>query len=347
MYETNYQIGVSRKDKALRSFFSQPKFLWLAIAGFASVLLSCFSGPLVVNGLDFNFLNEFSEYGLDAAAFDAVMPVVSIFSIVFSIISSAPALLIAVAFLLFHLNAKNPEKNFKVPATILNVLALLSFILSCILAGFLVLLLIIMAVVVFATETGEDAAFVVFILGFIAVIYITVAVFTVLISRINLNFTKSLKISTTTEEISLKGVKGYSVILILNLISMGFSAVSSLSSIGTSTMIGFAPIMSVYYISVAVVGFVYYLLMYQFVSGFGKILEAEQLQRTFESAPYNQPAYREVPVTGIANDNQRPFYDNPYTAPETENQQAFCRYCGKALNRGDSFCTSCGAKIDE
>lgn len=339
MYETNYQMPVmSRKDQAIRNFFSQPKFLWIGVSGFVLTFLSLFIGPATISLLNSPI---FIEKGISFSEIEQITPVMNIIMVIASLIGSVPTILNSVAYLLLHLNAKNPAKNFKTPTTILNVIATIGFVLTCIFTGLLVLIFVLAGLgLLFMPESyGEDATIGLLAFFFMAIFYLAIIAISLLITHTNMSYTNSLKKSTTTDELAIKGVKGYSIIIILSLISLGSSAFSCIPYILVSPLVG------IFMLVVTAISFVQYLLMYQFVSGFGKIIKTEEATRTFESAPYNQ-----VPVAGEAFDNQRPYYNNPYTAPqETEVEVVeanLCKQCGNPVNDDDYFCMKCGTRIE-
>ena len=338
MYNTNYQIPVmSRKDQALRNFFSQPKVLALSILGFVATFFNGFSGLIAKTSID---LSAFAELGIDTSAIEPYLNTnTSISFDIFSILSS-------VAFLLFYLNAKNPRKTFKAPATILNVIAIIRFVLVCILAITIIIGLIILFALGFGNGNSDDigaiAIFLVIIL-FLAVIILALAF---IIAYVEMRFTKSLKTSTTTELTSMKGIKGFGVVLIINCVSAGLTLMTSF----VPTSLGSNFVSVIFTVFTSAISLAYYILFYQFVSDFGKIIEAEEATRRFETAPYNQVPYSQVPVTGEVYDNRRPFYNNLYTTPQATEvetvQPNLCKNCGAAVNDDDYFCMKCGTRIE-
>jgi len=171
MYETNYQMPVmSRKDQAIRNFFSQPKFLWIGVLGLVVAFLSLFSGFVTTSIFDSPI---FASEGLNMAELEQITPIINIFTAIAAFIGSIPSVLIAIAYLLLHLNAKNPAKNFKAPTTILNVIATIGFVLACVLSGFIVLILILAgSALLFMPTDNSNEAVGIFVFVFLAIFYL-------------------------------------------------------------------------------------------------------------------------------------------------------------------------------
>lgn len=164
MYQNMYNTPAPQKEfnpyeqnvRILKSFFSKPLFLVIAICGAFSAVLSIIT--TLVNNSQTNIYDIFGEYGSYLSDFDSIDFINSInsVSIGFTIIVAVYTLLVASGYLLLFLKSKNedPSSSPKAGATILWVLSIIEMVLFSILA----VIMIIFAFVFFIAASSYSSS---------------------------------------------------------------------------------------------------------------------------------------------------------------------------------------------
>lgn len=318
----------------IKGFFRKPIVLVNVIIMFATIVVNVVLGVFIANSAairqlvnDFLMSSgvEYSPY-TSSYNYNTGIPVMSV--------------LIAVAFLLFYIFSRNPERRLNGPATMFQVLSIIQLVAVCLLCALCILIILFCMIFMFSAE-GQ-------ILGILMFILIPLVVVLLIEAISRFMFANSIKKSLNGIYLFRNGANTFAV---MQFITAGFSALSAIALL----IVGYtvSPQLSYYYNTADMT--LCYFLAISFVIGilqplFMGILAAQYnsyiKSMTQSFAPVQQVPFQ--PVYQNTEPTPAPYEPQQYTQPEAqaaEPQGVFCSNCGKQLNPDDYFCNQCGTPV--
>ncbi|MCH5299111.1 MAG: zinc ribbon domain-containing protein [Ruminococcus sp.] len=318
----------------IKGFFRKPIVLVNVIVMFATIVVNLVMSVFISNSVA---LKQLVSDFLRSSGFEH-----SVYPNSYSFNTSIPvmSILIAVAFLLFYIFSRNPQRTLNGPATMFQVLSIIQLVTVCLLSALCVLLMFFFTILMFAPE-GQFLAIFVLILA-----VLVVAILIEAISRFM--FANSIKKSLNGIYLFRNGAKTFAV---MQFISVAFSALSAiafmiLGSVASSqfnyyytTDPMFCYLFAISFAIGTLPSLFMGILAVQYDS---YIKDMTQNFSPVQQAPIFQPVYQNPEPTPA------PYEPQQYTQPEVqadEPQGVFCSNCGKQLNPDDYFCNQCGTPV--
>ena len=210
----------------LKTFFSKPIVIILAAAGGVSALISIISFFMQIGTLDTTIrYYNYMMGGQFASFYSNIKPLF----IIFSICSIAMTIINALGYFLLYSKSKNPDpqSNPKAGSTLLWVISIISFVVTCILAVFLIIVAFI-----FFIASGEVSRYEASIMTTVGVAMIIVALVFFFYFLFQFRFFSSIHTSFSSVQIVSKSSVAFAVFSIIFCV---FAFISLFTSLDTAT----------------------------------------------------------------------------------------------------------------
>ncbi len=332
MTENLYQ----QNTDIIKGFFRKPIVLATSIVMFATIFLNVIWGVFVSTIPELRqFISriltmEGSRFFFKSSdvSFDVDIPVISI--------------LFAVAFLLFYIFSRNPERRLNCPAILYKVVSIVQLVFDCILCASVVLFMSIILIYMFIPQAQ-------FIIILVPILAATIAV--VLISSISrVMFANSIKKSITGIYLYRNGAKAYAVIQFITVGISLLAAVSSfiLISVFSSQLNHYFQInQTLLFLPVITFAISIPCSLFEGILAIKYDSYIKKMSQNF-IAPVQQPVYQTAyqnPSPEVYNSYEPQQYEQPSAQYEPQSQAVFCSNCGRQLNPDDYFCNHCGTPV--
>lgn len=385
MYEQQFNPYAANLA-VIKGYFKNTKVLVIGILYIVSAVLGLATAIVGRNSLMNNLPAILSQMGMpssDLAEFNELLTYSSA-STISSVISYSFTTLIftalfVAAFFILYFKSRNPapEASPKAGATILYVLAVISFVASIVLTVMMVLLFLAIIALsaslpqIFASEDfsiDSSALAGVAAVGFvvIGVIMVIALTYVIMTAAFRKNYYRSVKDSLKTVELQNKGAKGYGVICIINAVFLGIGLLSSIGGVISA----YDKLPALLGLLTSGVSLAITILDASIALGYKKYID--DMKYGYNGAPYNgvqaggyAPAPAQDPYAPQQPYNtynnyaapQQPTRDN-YSAPAQQDagyaapQQpaapasAFCPHCGAPVDPSAPFCGNCGNRLN-
>ena len=212
----------------LKTFFSKPVVIILAAVGGVSALISIISFFMQIGTLDTTIrYYNYMMGGQFASFYSNIKPLF----IIFSICSIAMTIINALGYFLLYSKSKNPDpqSNPKAGSTLLWVISIISFVVTCILAVFLIIVAFILFI-----ASGEVSRYEASIMTTVGVAMIIVALVFFFYFLFQFRFFSSIHTSFSSVQIVSKSAVAFAVFSIIFCV---FAFISLFTSLDTSTSI--------------------------------------------------------------------------------------------------------------
>lgn len=210
----------------LKTFFSKPIVIILAAVGGVSALISIISFFMQIGTLDTTIrYYNYMMGGQFASFYSNIKPLF----IIFSICSIAMTIINALGYFLLYSKSKNPDpqSNPKAGSTLLWVISIISFVLTCILAVFLIIVAFILFI-----ASGEVSRYEASIMTTVGVAMIIVALVFFFYFLFQFRFFSSIHTSFSSVQIVSKSSVAFAVFSIIFCV---FAFISLFTSLDTAT----------------------------------------------------------------------------------------------------------------
>lgn len=210
----------------LKTFFSKPIVIILAAAGGVSALISIISFFMQIGTLDTTIrYYNYMMGGQFASFYSNIKPLF----IIFSICSIAMTIINALGYFLLYSKSKNPDpqSNPKAGSTLLWVISIISFVVTCILAVFLIIVAFILFI-----ASGEVSRYEASIMTTVGVAIIIVALVFFFYFLFQFRFFSSIHTSFSSVQIVSKSSVAFAVFSIIFCV---FAFISLFTSLDTAT----------------------------------------------------------------------------------------------------------------
>ena len=210
----------------LKTFFSKPIVIILAAAGGVSALISIISFFMQIGTLDTTIrYYNYMMGGQFASFYSNIKPLF----IIFSICSIAMTIINALGYFLLYSKSKNPDpqSNPKAGSTLLWVISIISFVVTCILAVFLIIVAFILFI-----ASGEVSRYEASIMTTVGVAMIIVALVFFFYFLFQFRFFSSIHTSFSSVQIVSKSSVAFAVFSIIFCV---FAFISLFTSLDTAT----------------------------------------------------------------------------------------------------------------
>ena len=319
----------------IKGFFRKPIVLINAIVIFATIVANLVFGVLAASRIPMGqIINDIlmstdTPYTVNPNSYNVNVniPIMSV--------------LIAVAFLLFYLFSRNPNRGLNGPATLFQVLSVIQLVIAC-LVGALCVILIFLFLAMSFSPNGQIMLIFVLLLAAIVALLLTET-----ISRFM--FANSIKKSLNGIYLFRNGAKTFAV---MQFITVGFSVLSAIGILAFGSTVSpqfysyynYTIDSSLWYFSAinVLVGMLSPLFMgilaIQYDSYIKKMTQS--FAPPVQPTPF-QPVYQEpAPTTS-------PYDPQHIAEHEPQPHATFCSNCGKQLNPDDYFCNQCGTPVQK
>lgn len=210
----------------LKTFFSKPVVIILAAVGGVSALISIISFFMQIGTLDTTIrYYNYMMGGQFASFYSNIKPLF----IIFSICSIAMTIINALGYFLLYSKSKNPDpqSNPKAGSTLLWVISIISFVVTCILAVFLIIVAFILFI-----ASGEVSRYEASIMTTVGVAMIIVALVFFFYFLFQFRFFSSIHTSFSSVQIVSKSSVAFAVFSIIFCV---FAFISLFTSLDTAT----------------------------------------------------------------------------------------------------------------
>ena len=210
----------------LKTFFSKPVVIILAAVGCVSALISIISFFMQIGTLDTTIrYYNYMMGGQFASFYSNIKPLF----IIFSICSIAMTIINALGYFLLYSKSKNPDpqSNPKAGSTLLWVISIISFVATCILAVFLIIVAFILFI-----ASGEVSRYEASIMTTVGVAMIIVALVFFFYFLFQFRFFSSIHTSFSSVQIVSKSSVAFAVFSIIFCV---FAFISLFTSLDTAT----------------------------------------------------------------------------------------------------------------
>lgn len=210
----------------LKTFFSKPVVIILAAVGGVSALISIISFFMQIGTLDTTIrYYNYMMGGQFASFYSNIKPLF----IIFSICSIAMTIINALGYFLLYSKSKNPDpqSNPKAGSTLLWVISIISFVVTCILAVFLIIVAFILFI-----ASGEVSRYEASIMTTVGVAIIIVALVFFFYFLFQFRFFSSIHTSFSSVQIVSKSSVAFAVFSIIFCV---FAFISLFTSLDTAT----------------------------------------------------------------------------------------------------------------
>lgn len=210
----------------LKTFFSKPIVIILAAVGGVSALISIISFFMQIGTLDTTIrYYNYMMGGQFASFYSNIKPLF----IIFSICSIAMTIINALGYFLLYSKSKNPDpqSNPKAGSTLLWVISIISFVVTCILAVFLIIVAFILFI-----ASGEVSRYEASIMTTVGVAMIIVALVFFFYFLFQFRFFSSIHTSFSSVQIVSKSSVAFAVFSIIFCV---FAFISLFTSLDTAT----------------------------------------------------------------------------------------------------------------
>lgn len=210
----------------LKTFFSKPIVIILAAAGGVSALISIISFFMQIGTLDTTIrYYNYMMGGQFASFYSNIKPLF----IIFSICSIAMTIINTLGYFLLYSKSKNPDpqSNPKAGSTLLWVISIISFVVTCILAVFLIIVAFILFI-----ASGEVSRYEASIMTTVGVAIIIVALVFFFYFLFQFRFFSSIHTSFSSVQIVSKSSVAFAVFSIIFCV---FAFISLFTSLDTAT----------------------------------------------------------------------------------------------------------------
>lgn len=210
----------------LKTFFSKPVVIILAAVGGVSALISIISFFMQIGTLDTTIrYYNYMMGGQFASFYSNIKPLF----IIFSICSIAMTIITALGYFLLYSKSKNPDpqSNPKAGSTLLWVISIISFVATCILAVFLIIVAFILFI-----ASGEVSRYEASIMTTVGVAMIIVALVFFFYFLFQFRFFSSIHTSFSSVQIVSKSSVAFAVFSIIFCV---FAFISLFTSLDTAT----------------------------------------------------------------------------------------------------------------
>ncbi len=358
MYEQRFNPFAANIE-IVKGYFKKSKvlvigilYLIIAAIGIISALLGPASGQAEVMQL----LDRLGINSSDASVAIAASSVTNVISAVFTAIIFT---LTAVAFIILFAKSRsaNPNSSPVAGATILYVLAIITFVCSIILAVLTVIayaLSVVFGISLFSrdSETTSQATVLFVIGGVILAIFLFLLIF---VCACRKNYYRSVRHSLTSVELQNKGATAWGVFNIIFAVFFGISTILTL----VETFRNPVSLRSVLSAVMMAATFVTRILDASIALGYSRYIKRHITG--YNNTPYNgaqNNGYAPVPNQPYA--NNRPPYHQPYrndqpNVPYNDNftqqnapaqqRPTVCPNCGAPVDPSLPFCGNCGTKL--
>lgn len=210
----------------LKSFFSKPVVIILAAVGGVSALISIISFFMQIGSFNttVRYYNHITG-GQFASFYSSAQPIF----VIISICSIAMTIITALGYFLLYSKSKNPDpqSNPKAGSTLLWIISIISFVATCILAVFLIIVAFILFI-----ASGEVSRYEASIMTTAGVFMIIIALIVFFYYLFQFRFFSSIHTSFSSVQIVSKSAVAFAVFSIIFCV---FSVISLFSSLDTAT----------------------------------------------------------------------------------------------------------------
>lgn len=378
----------------LKSYFKRPAVLIVGIIFCISIVLGIASALTIPTDYIGNtYAQLYNDMGLyeEAQMFQDFYssPISGLSSVTSMLPSLAMTALMAFAYIIIYKKSKNDDinSNPKVGFVILFIISIVQLVISVSSIALVLLIFAILGVGLFAvlsTDTNiltnpQDKLIVDITLGVCVLIFVLMFTLLLVYAISRMKYTKSLKNSVSSVQLSYKGTKAYGVSSIIFGIVEFVCVVPTLAFVLIAYYIGEnAPVglpIPLFCISFALVILSGVLYIVDGVIALGYRKHVRNVMNGYEEGPYNysgpapysydvyEPQVQEntftpqpeveqndvqPPVAPTYRDSQPTLNEMPvYSPPKEENTNALycCPQCGSAYGENDIFCNICGTKL--
>ena len=359
MYEQRFNPFAANVE-IVKGYFKKSKVLVIGILYIITAALTV-AVSLLSPADNYNeTMQMLNRLGLNSSDASMAVAASSVTTVITAVFTAILLLLTALAFILLFAKSRSADPNSGpvAGATILYVLAVISFVCSIIFTV-IVAIAYVLSVVFGVTLTnsfgadGSGQATVLFVIGgVILAIFLFLIVFVCVCRK---NYYRSVKYSLTTVELQNKGAAAWGVFSIIFSVFIGILALVAAVGVFTSK----TTVSSILSLGVIISVFITQILDASIALGYSRYINRQK--SGYNNTPYNSaPNNGYAPVPNQPYANNRPPYQQPYggdrpNVPYNDNfaqqnapaqqKPTTCPNCGAPVDPSLSFCGNCGTKL--
>ena len=358
MYEQRFNPFAANVE-IVKGYFKKSKVLVIGILYIITAALSV-AVALLSPADNYNeTMQILNRLGLNSSDASVAVAASSVTTVITAVFTAILLLLTALAFILLFAKSRtaNPNSGPVAGATILYVLAVISFVCSIIFTV-IVAIAYVLSVVFGVSMSGRNSAVssrttVLFVIGgVILAIFLFLMIFVCVCRK---NYYRSVKYSLTTVELQNKGAVAWGVFSIIFSVFIGILAlVAAVGVFASKTTVS-----SILSLGVIISVFIAQILDASIALGYSRYINRQK--SGYSNTPYNSaPNNGYAPVPNQPYANNRPPYQQPYggdrpNVPYNDNfaqqnapaqqRPTVCPNCGAPVDPSLPFCGNCGTKL--